>query len=73
MDDPLQDAKRRISGRYLGRGGIHGIGLRRSEQGIVVYLEPGAAAVEGPLLREIEREAAPFRLILVHEPPPRIS
>lgn len=74
MDDPLLEVKRRLSTRHLGRQGVHGFGLHRSEREVVVYLSPGGPGDDQEsLVRELEREAAPFRLVVVYEPPPRIT
>lgn len=73
MSDALKEAKRRLSSRYLGVEGIHGFGLRRAEGAVYVYLEPSAGGSQESLLREIEREAAPFRLVAVREDRPKIT
>ncbi len=40
----------------------------------MVYLSPGGPGDDQEsLVRELEREAAPFRLVVVYEPPPRIT
>ena len=73
MSDPLAAVKGRLAATYLGRAGIHGFGLRRSEDAIVVYFEPLPGGAQEELLREIEREAAPFRLIGIGEERPEIT
>ena len=73
MSDPLMETKRRLSSRYLGREGIHGFGLRRSGGAVCVYLEPHSGADQRALLEEIEREAAPFRLVIIREERARIT
>jgi hypothetical protein len=73
MADSLEDTKRRLVTRYLGQAGIHGFGLRRSEDGICVYLERQSDPGQKELLDRIEREAAPFRLITVYEDRPLLS
>lgn len=67
MSDQLAETKRRLASRYLGRAGVHGFGLRQSEGAVCVYFEPLAGKEQDDLLREIEREAAPFRLIAIPE------
>ncbi len=70
MGDPLEDAKRRLKHRLLGRCGIHAVGIRRADNAVCLY----AAAVEDPelvaLLPDIEREVAPLRVLLIEEAPP---
>ncbi|HEX6901870.1 MAG TPA: hypothetical protein VF789_19270 [Thermoanaerobaculia bacterium] len=73
MSDPLLETKRRLSSRYLGQEGIHGFDLRQSEGAVCVYLEPRPGREQEDLLREIEREAAPFRLIAVREERPKVT
>lgn len=70
--ESLEEAKQRLS-RYLGRAGIHGVGLRRSENAVMVYLDPAGGEDCQALLREMEREVAPFRLMAVYEGRPRIT
>lgn len=67
MSDRLTETKRRLSSLYLGREGIHGFGLRRSEGAVCVYLEARPGGEQQTLLNQIEREAAPFRLIVIPE------
>jgi hypothetical protein len=65
MAQTLEDAKSRVSRDVMGRYGVHGIGLRRSENAVVLYVEPARR-------EEIERErarvaalAAPFPVMVV--------
>jgi hypothetical protein len=73
MSDTLTETKRHLSSRYLGREGIHGFGLRRSEGAVCVYLEPRPGGDQDLLLREVESEAAPFRLIVIREERPKAT
>lgn len=65
--DELEAAKSRVSRKYLGKAGIHGVGLRRAQSAIAIYVEPG----HGPELREllpaIEREIEPHGLLVIEE------
>jgi hypothetical protein len=69
MADALTEAKDRLR-RYLGRGPIHGLGIRRAEQALCVYVHPEADVAGDAVLKELEREAAPFKVIVVKEAPP---
>ena len=69
----LEDVQSLVSQKYLGRAGIHGIGLRRSKSAIAVYVEPGSRPEQKELLDLIEREIKPFNLIVVQEESPSIS
>jgi hypothetical protein len=71
MSDPLEEAKGRLF-RYLGTSGVHGVGLRRSENAVCVYLDARLPGHE-ELLREMEREILPVRLIAVYEAPPSLT
>lgn len=73
MSDLLQETKRRLAVHYLGQAGIHGFGLRRSEGAICVYLERHDDPEQRALLERIEREAAPFQLIAIHEGRPFLT
>lgn len=73
MGDALEEAKRRLKHRLLGRCGIHAVGIRRAENAVCLY----AAAVEDAeltaLLPEIEKEVAPLRVLLIEEAPPKAA
>jgi hypothetical protein len=70
MAHTLDDVKVIISGKYLGRAGIHGVGVRRSQDALMVYLHSGDPAEQARVLREIEAEAAPYRVVAVTEEGP---
>lgn len=72
MANPLRELKQRISERHMGRGGIHAIGLRASENALCVYVDPGAHLEGTDILRQIEREAAPLKILLIEEERPSI-
>ena len=73
MSDPLVEAKRRLRSRYLGREEIHGFGIRRTEGAVCVYLEPRTGKSQEELLEELQREAAPFDLVVVWEGRPKTT
>ena len=72
MAESLDDVKRRLGERYLGKGGIHGVGLRRSRNAVTVYLSPGSVPGRDATLQALRAEAAPFDVIVVEELPPSI-
>lgn len=72
MADSLEEAKERLTRLYLGRSGIHGVGLRRSENAVTVYLDGSGKELAG-LVPEMERVVAPFRLLVIEEESPRIT
>jgi len=71
MSDPLEEAKGRLT-RHLGKNGVHGVGLRRSENAVCVYFDSKAPGHE-ELLREMEREISPVRLMAVYEDRPILT
>lgn len=63
----LEEVKELISEKYLGQSGIHGIGLRRKNSAITVYVDPGATEEQSELLTQIGEEVKPFKLMIVEE------
>ena len=70
MTDSLQDAKRKVRARYLGKHGIHGVGVRETEGAICVYLHHPEGPEQVETLKAIELELAPIKVIKVIEPAP---
>lgn len=70
MQAPLEAVKERIKTRYLGRGGIHAVGMRRGQNMICVYVSRAGNSEREHLLKEIEEVVAPFKLLVVTEEPP---
>ena len=71
-DDALDEAKRRISEKYLGVGCIHGVGLSRADNAVRVYVST-ASAIDDAWLEEMRRIAEPFKLLIVEDSPPRFA
>jgi hypothetical protein len=69
MGDPLLDVKRGIRDQYVGRCGIHGVGVSRSQKAVRVYIDPDAT-IDQELAAELGRKAEPFKLVFVREEPP---
>jgi hypothetical protein len=68
----IQDCKKELSQDYLGKLGIHGIGVRTSEKAIYIYISKPHSAEQQKLLRKIEKQASPFKVITVREERPKI-
>lgn len=68
----LSELKRRLRSKYLGKYGIHALGIRSSEDAICVYLSPGADDQESGL-RLLRNDVAPHGLVVVQEEAPRIT
>ena len=71
-EDALDEAKRRISDKYLGVGGIHGVGMSRANNAVRVYVST-ADAIDDARLEEIRRVAEPFDVLIVEDAPPRFA
>ena len=72
-DTTLESVKSLVSSKYLGKAGIHGVGIRRSKSAVAVYVEPGTRPGKQEMLRSIEKEIAPFNLLVVEEGRPSIT
>jgi len=73
MSESLDEVKQRITRKYLGKAGIHGIGIRRSQNALNVYADADSSLDQQQLLKEIEREAAPYKVIVTQEERPSIT
>lgn len=73
MAETLEDLKRRLRHQYLGKHGIHGVGIRRSENAVCLYVSPDINPDQEPVFGEIERQAEPSNVIVILEEPPSIS
>lgn len=69
MNEQLNDAKRRIRGQFLGKGGVHGVGVREKENAVAVYVDSGAAPADD-LVAAMKQAAAPCGLVVVNEERP---
>ncbi len=62
----LQDAKRDVSARFVGKAGIHGVSSRASENVVYVYVDRGVALM--PSVRdELMKLAAPYPVVTQEE------
>lgn len=74
MAESLRDVKTRLGHLYLGKLGIHGLGMRRSENAICIYITPQAdTAAQESALREIEMAAAPYKVVTIRSEPPALA
>jgi hypothetical protein len=68
-----------LSRKYLGKGGIHGIGLSKGQNAIRVHVAPShgwdreVAARQSALLDELKRDASPYAVLVTGEEAPTIS
>lgn len=73
MPDPLEALKQQLADRYLGKAGIHGLGISRARGEIRVYVSPEPHPDRGSLLAELRDEAAPHELIVIQEERPFVA
>lgn len=63
MSKSLDEVKKHVSRKYLGRAGIHSVGISRAENALRVYVDAEAEDALKDVLSEIEKEAAPFKIV----------
>lgn len=73
MDKSLDEVKEDISQKYLGKSGIHGIGIRRKSNALYVYTDAEPSPKQKAVLEEIKKEVAPYSVITVEEERAKIS
>lgn len=62
-----------LADRYLGRAGIHGLGLVGAGRTVRVYCVPGSSAERETILGRLRQDAKPLEVEIVFGPPPRIG
>ena len=72
MANTLLDVKDRLRS-FLGKGGIHGLGVSHAQQAIQVYVSPSDNAERTAVLAELKKQAAPYGVVLVEEERPKSS
>ena len=65
MGDSLHEVKRRLSAKYLGRGKIHGVGVREDRNAICLYVAKDDSSEQKVLLQQAAEDAAPYPLLTV--------
>ncbi len=71
-DAKLRRLKRRIRERWLGRSGIHGVGVRAKEDAICVYRSGRGHEESEEEIEGLRQEVKPHKLIVVEEDAPSI-
>ncbi len=70
----LDTAKELVSSRYLGRAGLHGVGLRRRENAVCLYVAAGAAEADvSALIGDVRREVSPHGVVVVRDEPASLA
>jgi hypothetical protein len=72
MKESIAGVKKKISQRFLGTHGIHGVRSDPEAGKILVYAARGAAKVKG-VLREMQALAAPYSVEIVDDEAPGIT
>lgn len=67
MQNTLLELKRIIRDKFLGKSGIHGIGIRASENALQVYLDPDVGPDQDEVVETIRRAVAPYALVVIAE------
>ena len=73
VSDDLKTVKTLLSRRYLGKAGIHAMGMRPAANAISVYMAPGSGERYKQLLEDLKKEAEPFEVLFTEEEPPKPS
>ncbi len=75
-DEEFKEAKRRVSRKFLGTAGVHGVGVREEGRKIAVFRQssPGEGDEEREaVIAEIKKEAGPFEVEVVEDEPPEFT
>jgi hypothetical protein len=66
MENELSDAKRRVKGQFLGKHGVHGVGVREADNAVAVYVDAAAKPSE-ELMSALKKAAGPFGVVVVNQ------
>ena len=69
----LDEVRQRISCKYMGKAGIHGVGVRRKHNAVCIYFVATCDSEQQMLLEEIEREALPYNVLKIDQERPTIT
>jgi hypothetical protein len=73
MADSLNEVKDRVKRLFLGRAGVHGVGISRSRNAIRVYVDTDGTPETESMLDLLRAEASPYPLIVVREEPAQLT
>lgn len=65
MTKSLDEVKTYVADKYLGQAGIHAFGVNHSENAIRVYVKGETDDERERVLKQLEAEAAPYKIITV--------
>jgi hypothetical protein len=63
--DSLSDIKRKLSAKFLGKAGIHSFGISPVENAVRIYVDSELDDAFQHVLSEIEKEAAPYKVLVI--------
>lgn len=70
----LDTAKELVSSRFLGRSGLHGVGLRRRDDAVCLYVDVTASQAEvHALVGDVRREVFPHQVVVVRDEPASLA
>ena len=73
MQETLDELKKRLRSKYIGKAGIHGLGIDRSQNALRIYHAPESTPEQNLILDEIKKEAHPYKVLTVEEERPKIT
>ena len=70
----LETAKHVVTERFLGRLGLHGVGLRRKDDAVCLYIDATAREDDvQALVGDVRREIAPHQVVVIREAPATLA
>jgi hypothetical protein len=72
MAKTIDEVKEKVSRKYLGKFGVHGVGISRSQNAIKLYVNQGSE-IAPSRLKAIEQDASPCKVLIVKEESPKIT
>lgn len=72
MSDELRQAKQRVKSRFLGKHGVHAVGIRQADNAVSVYVDQDAPEPAMEVLDELRAAAAPCAVTVLREGRPAI-
>ncbi|HYN89201.1 MAG TPA: hypothetical protein VER55_11750 [Ardenticatenaceae bacterium] len=67
MPESIEEVKRRLRHAYLGKAGIHGLGISGAEKTIRVHVDPEVLPGQEQLLAQLLESARPFPVKMIRE------
>jgi hypothetical protein len=71
-NESLDEVKKLVTHKYLGKAGIYAVGISRLQNAICVYIEADSSTEQKILLKHIEKDSTPFKVLIIEEERPMI-